>query len=295
MKENSAVRVSVVSIIVNIILSIGKLICGIFANSTVLISDAIHSASDVFSTIIVIIGINMSAKRADKEHPYGHERMECIVAVILALILSITGFSIGYKGIVQIADGTYQNIEIPGTAALVMALISIVVKEWMYWYTRNTAKKINSDVLMADAWEHRSDAFSSIGSFIGIFGARMGYPVCESIASVIICIFIVKAAFDIASDAFSKLVDKSCGEETENKISEIIVQQKGVLSLENIKTRMFGAKIYVDIIISADGSISLYDAHEIAKKVHDAVESNFVNVKHCMVHVNPNGIEEDDD
>ncbi len=295
LKENSAMRVSAVSIAVNIILSAGKLICGIFANSTALISDAVHSASDVFSTIVVIIGINISGKRPDKEHPYGHERMECIVAVILALILSLTGFAIGYGGVVQIIKGEYQNIEIPGTPALMAALISIAVKEWMYWYTRNTAKRINSDALMADAWHHRSDAFSSIGSFVGVFGARMGYPVCESIASVIICIFIVKAAFDIALDAFNKLIDTSCGEETENKISEIIIQQDGVLSLENIKTRMFGAKIYVDIIISADGSISLYDAHEIAKNVHDAVEDNFVNVKHCMVHVNPDGIEEDED
>lgn len=287
MKENNAIKVSIVTIVINIILSVGKFLCGFIAHSTALISDAVHSASDVFSTFIVIIGINISNKTADKEHPYGHERMESIAAIILAAALGATGLGIGYNGILQIYHGTYQEMQIPGLIALIAAVVSIATKEWMYWYTRAAAKKANSDALMADAWHHRSDAMSSIGSFIGILGARMGYPIFESIASVAICIFIVKAAIDIAVDAVNKLVDKSCGEETENKISEVITAQEGVIVLEDLKTRMFGSKIYVDIIIQVDSQITLYAAHEIAQVVHDEVEKNFSNVKHCMVHVNP--------
>ena len=207
-------RVSFITIIGNVILSVVKFLAGIIAHSNAMISDSVHSASDVFSTIVVIIGIKLASKEADKEHPYGHERLECVAAIVLAMVLFITGLGIGAEALKNIAQGNYSGLQVPGILALIAAIVSIVSKEGMYWYTRYYAKKIDSSALMADAWHHRSDAFSSIGSFIGVFGARMGYPVCESIASVIICVFIIKAAFDIALDAFNKLVDKSCGEET---------------------------------------------------------------------------------
>ncbi len=287
MNTSKAVKVSVISIIVNMALSLGKFIVGFSGNSTALISDAVHSASDVFSTFIVIIGVVISGKGADREHPYGHERMECIAAVILAAALGATGAGIGYNGIMTIYSGAYNEMKIPSAAALITAVISIIVKELMYQFTKITAKQINSDALMADAWHHRSDALSSVGSFAGIGGAMLGYPIFDSIAAIIICIFILKAAVDIAVDSVNKLVDKSCGDEIEKNISDIILAQNGVMALEDIKTRMFGAKIYVDIIIAVNGNLTLYEAHDIAELVHDEVEKNFENVKHCMVHVNP--------
>lgn len=291
--KDIASHVSFVSIAVNILLSLLKLAVGIFAKSGAMISDAVHSASDVFSTFVVIIGVNISGKQSDKDHQYGHERMECVAAVILAVVLAITGLGIGLTGISKITSENYDQLEIPGALALVAAVISIITKEWMYWYTRAAAKKINSGALMADAWHHRSDSLSSIGAFIGIFGARMGIPVADPIASIVICAFIEKAALDIFKDAIDKMVDKSCPETTVNEMKEIILKQNGVDRIDFVKTRLFGSKIYVDVEIAADGNITLTEAHDIAESVHDAIETNFTDVKHCMVHVNPiNPIEE---
>ncbi|MGN0470284.1 MAG: cation diffusion facilitator family transporter [Acutalibacteraceae bacterium] len=282
-----AMRVSVVSIIVNVALSLFKLIAGIFAASGAMISDAIHSASDVFSTFIVIIGVNISAKKADNEHQYGHERLECVASIILAVILAETGIGIGISGLDKIFAGNYESLEIPGLLALIAAVVSIAVKEWMFWYTRAAAKKINSGALMADAWHHRSDALSSIGAFIGILGARLGFPILDPVASVVICVFIVKAAFDIFKDAIDKMIDKSCDKETVDKIAAVIREQDGVEGIDDLKTRLFGTKIYVDVDISADGNITLTQAHQIAEDVHTSIEQTFPTVKHCMVHVNP--------
>ena len=172
--EKTAVKVSLVSIIGNTVLSLFKIIAGILANSSAMISDAVHSASDVLSSIIVIIGVKLSAKESDKDHPYGHERFECVAAIVLAVILLISGLFIGHTAIEKISSGNTQEFTVPGVLALVAAIISIVGKEAMYWYTRFYAVRLDSGALMADAWHHRSDALSSIGALIGIAGARMG-------------------------------------------------------------------------------------------------------------------------
>ncbi len=286
--NNIAMRVSVVSIIVNIILSAFKFIAGILANSGAMISDAVHSASDVFSTFVVIGGIRLAGKAEDEEHPYGHERMESVAAIILSVALAITGAGIGIAGIKNIIHSS--ELEIPETIALVAAIMSIVVKEGMYWYTRNGAKKVNSDALMADAWHHRSDALSSIGSFIGIGGAMLGYPILDPLASVIICVFILKVSVDIFKEAINKMVDKACDEEMEKLMKEMVLSHDEIVSLDLIRTRMFGSKIYVDVEFSADGNMSLYEAHAIAEHIHKEMEEKFPDVKHCMVHVNPTEI-----
>lgn len=280
-------RVSIVSILINLLLSVFKLAAGIIAHSSAMISDAVHSASDVFSTFAVIAGVNISAKAEDKGHQYGHERIEAIFAIVLSVILFATGIWIGYEGVMKIVSGAYGTLEIPGRLALVAAIASIIIKEGMYHYTVINAKKINSTALMADAWHHRSDALSSIGSFAGILGARLGLPICDPLASVIICIFIIKAAVDIFKTAADQLVDKACDDETESEIEKTVLSVDGVICIDDLKTRLFGSKIYVDVEISADGSLTLYKAHDIAQQVHIEIETAFPNVKHCMVHVNP--------
>ena len=285
--QKVATKVSAITIAENMILSLLKLLAGIFAHSNAMISDAVHSASDVFSTIVVIIGIKLASKESDKEHPYGHERMECVAAIILAAVLLITGLAIGAEAMGNILRGNYENLEVPGTLALITAFISIAAKEGMYWYTRYYAKKIDSSALMADAWHHRSDAFSSIGALVGIAGARMGYPVMDSVASLVIFGFIVKAAYDIFKDAVDKMVDHSCDEETENQMRSCILQVENVKGIDMLQTRVFGNKIYVDIEIAADGNMTLQVAHYIAEAVHDRIEHDFPKVKHIMVHVNP--------
>ena len=284
--EKTAMKVSIVSVIWNLLLSAGKLFAGIFANSGAMISDAVHSASDVFSTIIVMIGVKISGKDSDNDHPYGHERLECVAAIILATVLAATGIGIGYGAVVKIMAGDY-NVEMPGILALVAAVVSIVVKELMFWYTRYYAKLIDSSALMAVGWHHRSDSLSSIGALIGIIGARLGFGIMEPLASVVICIFIEKAAYDIFMDAVNKMVDKSCDDETMEKIKACAMNIPGVENIDLLRTRVFGNKIYVDMEIAADGNKTLDETHAVAERVHDAIEQEFPKVKHIMVHVNP--------
>lgn len=285
--EKTAVKVSMVSIIGNILLSLFKLLAGVIAHSGAMISDAVHSASDVFSSIIVIIGVKLSARDSDDDHPYGHERLECVAAIVLAVILLITGLFIGAAAVQNIASGNYGELAVPGALALAAAIISIAAKEAMFHYTKYYAKKLDSGAVMADAWHHRSDALSSVGALIGIAGARMGLPILDSIASLVICLFIVKAAYDIFKDAVDKMVDHSCDKETEQELRDCVLAQEGVMGIDMLNTRVFGSKIYADIEISADGSRTLRESHEIAENVHSAIEQAFPKVKHIMVHVNP--------
>ena len=285
--EKEAMKVSTVSIVVNVLLSLFKLLAGVIAHSGAMISDAIHSASDVFSTIIVMVGIHLAGRKSDKEHPYGHERMECVAAIVLATVLAVTGLGIGWSAIQAIAKESTGVVVVPGVLALVAAVVSILTKEGMYWYTRFHAKKIDSSALMADAWHHRSDALSSVGALVGIAASRMGYPLMDPLASLVICFFIEKAALDIFKDAIDKMVDKACDEQTEQAIRECASKQEGVVRVDMLKTRVFGNKIYVDIEIGADGNETLREAHAVAEEVHNRIENEFPKVKHIMVHVNP--------
>ena len=280
-------RVAFVTIFENVLLALGKLIAGLIGHSSAMISDAVHSASDVFSTIVVLIGVKLSSKESDKEHPYGHERLECVAAIVLAVVLLLTGLGIGYDAIKNILGGNYKELTSPTVLALVAAIISIVAKEAMYWYTRYYAKRIDSSALMADAWHHRSDALSSVGALIGIGGAMLGYPVMDSIASLVIFFFIAKAAYDIFKDAIDKMVDHACDEETEKAIYDAVLEQEEVLGIDMLQTRIFGNKIYVDLEIQLDENYTLKKAHDIAEEVHEHIEQNFPKVKHIMVHVNP--------
>lgn len=285
------IKISIISIILNIILSVLKIFAGIFSHSSALISDGVHSASDVFSSIVVIIGLNISHKKADKEHPYGHERMESICALFLAIILIATGFGIGFSGVKNIVTHTIQ--EVTGYLALISAIVSIVVKEVQYQYTRIIAKRQHSDSLMADAWHHRSDALSSVGSSIGVIGAMAGLPILDSIASIVISFFVIYAGYEILKEAINKLVDKSCSDEVVSEIENVITSQEGVMGIDEFRTRLFGSKIYVDVTILIYGNTLLSEAHAISERTHDAVESAFPDVKHCMIHIHPyNSIDE---
>ncbi len=285
--EQQAYHVSAVSIITNVFLSIGKVGAGLLARSGAMVSDGIHSASDVISTIVVIIGLKLSNKDDDPNYEFGRERMECIAALILSMFLFITGLLVGWAGLEKIITGQTEEIAIPGMLALIAAAISIIVKEGMYWYTIKVAKKINSTSLKADAWHHRSDAFSSIGALVGIIGARMGFAIMDPIASLIICLFIGHAALEIFKDATDKLVDHSCSQQVEKEIREIIEDIDGVYRIDKLRTRLFGSRIYVETEIAADRNISFERSHEIAEDTHHRVEEVFPTVKHCMVHINP--------
>lgn len=288
-QSQEALRVSSVSILVNLLLSAGKLAAGLVAHSGAMVSDAVHSASDIFSTLIVMIGLKLSGKAADREHPYGHERMECVAAIVLAGVLLATGLLIGYNGALEILNGQAENKPVPGLLALAAAIVSIAVKEGMFWYTRYYARKLASPALMADAWHHRSDALSSVGALVGIAGARLGVPMMDPLASVVICAFIVKAAFDIFRDAVDRLVDHSGDAKTEGQIRQCVLAHPEVRRIDVLRTREFGSRLYVELEIALDDALTLSAAHAIAESVHDDVEQAFPQVKHIMIHVNPAG------
>ncbi len=283
--QAAATRVSVISMATNVILTLLKLAAGLIARSGAMISDAVHSASDIFSGLIVLIGVRISSKAPDEGHPYGHERFECVAALLLSGVLAVVGGTIGVNAVKDIINGTVQ--EAPGILALVAAVVSIVTKETLFWYTRGYAKRYRSTALHAEAWHQRSDALSSIGALIGIAGARMGVPVMEPIASCIIALFILRVAVRIFRDAVDQMVDHSASEETEAAFRTTAMEQPGVQGVELLRTRMFGNRVYVDLEIAADPGLSLAAAHEIAERVHDAIEQTYPDVKHIMVHVNP--------
>ena len=252
-----------------------------------MISDAVHSASDVLSSCIVIVGIKLAAKQSDKDHPYGHERFECVAAIVLSGILLLSGLLIGLSAVEKLQAGDTQAIAIPGLLALIAAIVSIAVKEAMYWYTRFYAISLDSGALLADAWHQRSDALSSVGALIGILGARMGFLWMDAVASLVICLFILKVAFDVFRDAIGKMVDHACSEELEQDIRECALAQSGVVAVDVLRSRMFGNKIYVEMHICAPGELTLAQSHQIAQQVHDALEQQFEKIKHITVCVKP--------
>ncbi len=280
-------KLSLVSVLGNAALSAFKLFAGVAGASGAMVSDAVHSLSDVLTTFIALLGVKLSRKAPDREHPYGHERLECVASLALGLILAATGVGIGRTGVMRIVSGDYRSLAVPGAIALIAAVVSILSKEAMYRYTLHYAKLIGSAAFTADAWHHRSDALSSIGSLIGIGGAMLGVPVMDSIASVVICLFILKAAFDILRDAFRKMLDTSCGEAFDEQLSAFVAAQEDVVRVDSLRSRMFGDRVYIDLEIGVDGSKSLREAHGVAERVHERVEADFPSVKHIMVHVNP--------
>ena len=285
--ERVATRVSTVSIIANLLLASFKFVAGVLGHSGAMISDAVHSSSDVLGSLIVIVGVKISEKASDTNHPYGHERMENVASLILAGILAVAGLSIGKEALSSIVSGAYLTSVAPGMLAFIASIVSIVVKEAMFWYTYLNAKRIRSGALKAEAWHHRSDALSSVGALIGIGGALVGFRVMEPLASIVICLFILKVAVDIFRDAIDKMVDHACDAATEEAISNCAAKQEGVIKVDVIRTREFGRKMFVDLEFSANGNLTLKEAHDIAQKVHDRIEEEFPDVKHIMVHVNP--------
>lgn len=277
------VRVSKNTIIGNFILAFIKILIGFIARSTAMLADGMHSLSDVITTIGVIIGLKLSHKEADKSHPYGHEKIESITSLFLAIVLFLVAISIGFSGIIKIINHIYVT---PGFSAIIAAIISIIVKELMYWYTIKYANQINSPSLKADAWHHRSDALSSAGALIGIAGARMGYTFLDPLVAIIIALVIIKVAFDISKQSISQLIDEAASEEDIQVIIDRINSIDGIYEIKNLKTRKHSNRLYVDVDISVDATLTVEEGHKIALYVHNLIEEDS-RIKHCMVHVNP--------
>jgi len=277
----AATRVSAVSVAANTALAGIKAIAGLAAGSGALLCDAVHSCADLFSSLIVMLGVYISAREADREHPYGHERFECTAAIALAIILLGTGLFIGLDALETLQSG--EAADAPGAAALAAAAASIAIKEALFRYTWFFARRLDSNALRAEAWHHRSDALCSLGVFAGIAGARMGFPALDSVSSLIICLFIAKAAFDIFRDAIQKMVDRSCTPETESALRRCILQQPGVLSVASLRTRQFGNRFCADVSIIVSRHLPLTDGYHIAECVQMAALARFPKLKHIIV------------
>ncbi len=276
--------VGIKTLIANVVLSVVKIIAGFVAQSSAMIADGFHTVSDVISTVAVMVGVKFSEKEADEGHPYGHERIESVVTVLLALMLSFTGVGIAVTGVKTIVN---QDFTRPGALALIAAVLSILVKELMYRYTVKAAEKINSTALKADAWHHRSDAFSSIGTLFGIAGAMIGFEILDPIAGIVVSILIIKVGVEILMQGLNQLIDRAADDDTINTIKNTIINIKGVIGIDDVKTRLHGSKLYVDVEIAVDDEITVKEGHSIAEAVHNKIENTLPDVKHCMVHVNP--------
>ena len=289
MSRNTSVdqgmKASGITLAANMFLAIIKYVAGIVGNSSAMVADATHTMSDVGTTVAVMLALKISSKDADERHPYGHERYELIISKLLGMVLILTGAWIGYQAVMMIYNGVFTP---PEKIAVIAAAISIVIKEIMYRYTMKVAKDIGSLAMEADAWHHRSDAFSSIGTFVGILGARLGFPVLDPIAGVVVSIMVVKVGIDIYSQSVKGLVDEAADPETRMKIKSIVLENPGVVSIKDMRTRKFANHVYVDLDIKVDGKISVTEGHNIALEVHDRVEKKMDSVKHVMVHVEPN-------
>ena len=282
-----AIRVSVVCMICNALLCVVKAVGGFAAGSRALISDAVNSLFDVLSGLIVLIGAKLSRLESDSEHPYGHERYENVATIILAVILFVTAVFMGHTAIEDMVSGSYKTREVPGVLSVFSALISIITKEILFWYTMGNAKKVDSLALKAAAWDHRADVISTGGALIGIAATRFGFALGDLIASLIVCAFIIRTAYMVFRESIGQMVDRSCDESVLSEMRESIEAEEGVLKIDMLQVRTFGNRLYVDLEIAEDGNVTLRESHEVAERVHDMIEKKFPAVKHIMVHVNP--------
>ncbi|MFO7969721.1 MAG: cation diffusion facilitator family transporter [Candidatus Izemoplasmatales bacterium] len=280
---------TILTIFVNSILAVAKLIGGIFGNSAVLIADAVNSVGDIATNIVVYISAKFSKKDKDKDHPYGHERFDSMVSIFLGLALLITAYLLGKNSVIRLYDVVINNETLarPMWYTWVIALITIVIKELLFRKTTIDAKKAKSQSLMAQAWDHRADTITSFGAVVGIVGVIFGVYFIDPLISIIISLFILRLGFKIIKAGISQVVDESADEEQVKRIKELVMSNENVISIDEIKTRMFGLSFYVDLEISLDGNLSLEEAHAISEDIHDLIEKEMSDVIHCMIHVNP--------
>ncbi|MFA6792125.1 MAG: cation diffusion facilitator family transporter, partial [Candidatus Izemoplasmatales bacterium] len=277
------------TLVINAFLGVGKLVIGLISRSTALVSDSINSFSDVFTNFFVLITGRMSRKETDDKHPYGHERFDSLVSVLIGIILIITAIEIAKSAGILLWDYLFNDIPIstPHWMALVVAASTILIKEILYQLTRRRGKKAASPTLMAMALDHRSDELASFSVLVAIGGSLLGWAFLEPIASIIIAFFIIRLGFRIIQTGFSQVVDQAIDQDTIRNIREIVLSFPEVLGIDLLKTRQFGLKYYVDLEICLDADMTLFDAHEVATRIHDEIEGKIPLVKHCMIHVNP--------
>lgn len=290
-REKKAARVTWVGFFTNLLLSTAKIIAGVVGRSSAMIADGIHSLSDFITDFIVIIFIKISSKHEDSDHPYGHGKFETFATMLISFALFIVAIGIFYSGSVKIYEVLNGRvIERPTYLALIMAAVSIVVKEILYWYTIIVGRKIESPAVIANGWHHRSDAFSSIGTLIGISGAMFlgeRWRILDPITSVIVGIFIIGVAYKLARPSIQELLEMSLPEEIEHSIEQKIQATPGVITFHHLRTRKNGNAFIIDMHIKVDPHSSIVEAHDIATHVENNLKTAFGKRTQINVHIEP--------
>jgi cation diffusion facilitator family transporter len=283
--------VTLIGSFINFVLTIGKIIAGSVGHSSAMIADGIHSLSDFITDVIVIVFIKVSGKERDKSHQYGHGKFETFATMLISFALIIVGLGILITGAGKIFDSLKgELIEKPAYIALYAALISIISKEGLFWYTKIEGKRLNSQAMIANAWHHRSDAFSSIGTALGISGAILlgeRWRILDPIAGVIVSFFILKVAWDIAKPSIDELLDSSLPETIEKEIEVIITETEGVDYFHNLRTRKIGETISVEVHIKVDKNMTVEISHQLATEIEVSIRKRFGERTHVIVHVEP--------
>ena len=290
-RETEIYRVTLVGSIGNALLVVFKFVAGILAGSSAMIADAVHSLSDFVTDIVVIIFVSISAKPQDESHDYGHGKFETLASFFVALVLLGAAGGIIVSGSSKLIDW-WKGIplEAPGMLALWAALISIAVKELLYQYTARKGKTLQSQVMIANAWHHRSDALSSIGAAVGIGGAIwLGdqWTVLDPLASVVVGLMLVKVAYDLLKINIGELTECSLPAETEQEIIQIIESEPGVSEPHHLRTRRIGNRIAIDTHIRLDGDMSLCEAHHKATAIEHSLKARFGEQTHVTIHMEP--------
>ena len=289
-REKGIYKVTIVGSVVNFLLLIFKFVAGIAGHSAAMIADAVHSFSDFVTDVIVIVFVRISAKPADRTHGYGHGKYETLATAIIGLVLlgvAIGIFASGAKSIAAVCRG--EVLEAPGMIALVAAVVSIIFKEGVYQYTLHKGKSLQSQAVIANAWHHRSDVFSSIGTLLGIGGAIFlgeKWRILDPLAAIVVSAFITKVAIDILKKSMQELLEHSLPYDVEDEIMQIILSVEGVETPHHLRTRRIGNGIAIEVHIRLDGQMTLTDAHTITSIVEQKLKQHF-NTIHVIIHTEP--------
>ena len=290
-RDQKIYRVTITGSIVNIVLLVMKFVAGILGNSAAMVADAVHSLSDFLTDIVVIVLVKLSSKPADKDHDYGHGKYETIATSIIGMALIVVSLMLAWNGIDKIIFVVKGGeIESPCMIAFIAAIVSILLKEWVFRITKKVALEVDSQALEANAWHHRSDALSSIGTAIGIGGAVLlgnSFAVLDPIAAVIVSVFIFIAAYRLLRQASGELLEESLPKETEDKIEEIVYRDSLVSDIHNLHTRRIGSIIAIEMHLRLPGDISLEESHRHASAIERALRDEFGNGTHIMLHIEP--------
>ena len=290
-RDQKIYRVTITGSIVNIVLLVMKFVAGILGNSAAMVADAVHSLSDFLTDIVVIVLVKLSSKPADKDHDYGHGKYETIATSIIGIALIAVSLMLAWNGIdkiIFVVNG--GDIESPCMIAFIAAIVSILLKEWVFRVTKKVALEVDSQALEANAWHHRSDALSSIGTAIGIGGAVLlgnSFAVLDPIAAVIVSVFIFIAAYRLLRQASGELLEESLPKETEDKIEEIVYRDSLVSDIHNLHTRRIGSIIAIEMHLRLPGDISLEESHRHATVIERALRDEFGKGTHIMLHIEP--------